>query len=356
MKILYIIPDLYLPGGIQDFAKSIYSELKDKYNLQILDYKNNLNFISNLFLRRFPFIKISSYLYSHYLSDNLKKTYNFKEKDFIHFWHIEPAMPFLDKKYIVSCHGVEILRNNLKGHPRELYPKVLSNALLILASSNYTKKLLVKEFELPEKKIFVIYPPIDFIKLSKIKKIKHEKIVIGTLSRFVERKNIPNIIKSLNILRQKENIDFIYYLAGDGSEREKILKDLNKAKFEWKYFRNISEEKKITEFYPSLDIFVMPPLDLLNSIEGFGIVYLEANAYGIPVVASKTGGVPEAVKDNISGVFAEPTNPEDIAKKILYLIKNKDKFYNSSISWANKFEKQKISEEFAKIYNKIEKR
>lgn len=356
MKILYLVPDLYLPGGIQDFAKSIYSELKDTYNLQIFNYKNNLNFFSNLFLRRFPFIKISSYLYSHYLSNNLKKTYNFKEKDLIHFWHLEPAMPFLDKKYIVSCHGMEILKNNLKGHLRELYPKVLSNALLIHASSNCTKELLVKKFEVPKKKIIVIYPSIDFIKLSKIKKIKHKKIVIGTLSRFVERKNISNIIKSLNILKEKENIDFIYYLAGDGPERKRILKDLNKAKFEWKYFRNISEEKKITEFYPSLDIFVMPPLDLRNSIEGFGIVYLEANAYGIPVIASKTGGVPEAVKENISGVFAEPTNPEDIAKKILYLRKNKDKFYNSSINWAKKFEKKKISEKFAEVYNKIEKR
>ena len=76
----------------------------------------------------------------------------------------------------------------------------------------------------------------------------------------------------------------------------------------------------------------MSPLNLRNSVEGFGIVYLEANSYGIPVVASKTGGVSDAVKQNVSGIFAEPTSPEDITKKILYILKNRDKFYNSSIN------------------------
>ena len=352
MKVIYTVPDLYTEGGIQEFAKSIYSELKDEFDMEIFDFKNTLNFFTKIFLRRFPVISVSSYLYTRYFSNNLRKGYNFKEKNLIHCWNLEEAMPFLDRKYIVSCHGMEILKNNLKGHLRDLYPKVLSNALLVHSNSNYTKEYLVKEFGVPEKKIVIIHPPIGFFKPLKI---KHEKIIIGTLSRLVERKNIPNIIKSLNILREKENIDFIYYLAGDGTEKEKILKDLSRAKFEWKYFGLISEEKKMTEFYPSIDIFVMPPLDLHNSVEGFGIVYLEANSYGIPVVASKTGGVPEAVKENISGVFANPANPEDIEKKIIYLIKNKDKFYNSSINWVKNFNKRRISEKFAEVYYRINK-
>lgn len=57
MKISYVVPDLYLHGGIQEFAESIYSELKDEFNLEIFDYKNSLNFFTNVFLRRFPFIK-----------------------------------------------------------------------------------------------------------------------------------------------------------------------------------------------------------------------------------------------------------------------------------------------------------
>jgi len=76
----------------------------------------------------------------------------------------------------------------------------------------------------------------------------------------------------------------------------------------------LSEEKKINEFYPFIDVFVLSPFELPNDVEGFGIVYLEANAYGIPVVASKTGGVPDTIKENVSGVFADPTNPEDIAE------------------------------------------
>ena len=354
MKIIYIVPELNSKGGVQEFAKSIYSELKNKFNLEIINWKYDLSLLIEVILRCFP-PKIGAYLYYNIFSNHFRKKYILKSINLIHFWWTDPAMAFLNKKYVISCYGIEILKKNVRGFRKELYPKVFYNALLIHADSDYAKELLVKEFGVPKKKIIVIHPSIDFFKLSKIKKIKQEKTIIGTLSRFVKRKNILNIIKSLNILKEKKNIDFIYYLAGDGPERKRILKDLDKAKFEWKYFGEISEEKKIKEFYPSLDVFVMPPLELPNSVEGFGIVYLEANAYGIPVVASRTGGVPDAVNENVSGVFADPTIPEDIAVKILKVLRNKDKYYESARNWAKKFDVKKISSEFAKIYNEIEK-
>lgn len=352
MKILYIVPDLYTKGGIQEFARSIYSGLEKKFNLEILNWTNDLNMPTKVVLRRLP-SKMGAYVFSKFFSDHFRIKYKTNNVDLLHFWNLEEAMPFLDKKYIVTCHGLELLTENVKGHKKILFQKVLSNAKFITSDSRYTKEIIIKNFSVNRKNIKIISPAIDLKKFLYIKKIKKEKIIIGTLTRFNKRKNVPNIIKALNLIKEKYNIDFIYYLAGKGSEKKRIMRELKKAKFEWKYFEEISEVNKINKFYPSLDVFVMPPLVLPDDVEGFGIVYLEANAYGIPVVASRTGGVSDAVKEGTSGVFADPTSPEDIALKILETLNNKDKYYKSSRNWAKRFDVKRIRNEFAKIYNEI---
>jgi len=356
MKIKYIVPELYNNGGIQEFAKSLYSQLKDKFELELLNWENDLSLPAKGILKYSP-AKISSYLYSQIFSNHFRGKYAIEDVDLIHFWHPEPAMAFLDKKYIVTCHGTEILPSNIKGFRKILYPKVLHNAILIHANSNYTKNLVMEIFDVPSEKIKVINPPIEYSKLAKSeRKANKDKIIIGTLTRFNRRKNVPNVIKALNILKEKYNVDFEYYLVGAGIDKKRIMDELKKAKFEWEYFGEISEEEKINKFYPSLDVFVMPSLALQNDIEGFGIAYLEANAYGIPVVASKTGGVPDAVKEGISGELADPTNPEDIAEEILRILIKKDKYRESAKKWAVQFDIKKIAKSFSEIYDEQMKR
>ncbi|CAD6492006.1 MAG: D-inositol-3-phosphate glycosyltransferase [Candidatus Argoarchaeum ethanivorans] len=77
---------------------------------------------------------------------------------------------------------------------------------------------------------------------------------------------------------------------------------------------------------------------------------MEANACGIPVVASKTGGILYAVKGGISGVFADPTNPKDIADKNLYLINTLKEWKRGCIKYAKNFDVKKITESFKKLY------
>lgn len=353
MKILFIVPDLYTNGGIQEFAKSIYTGLKDKFDLEILNWTYDLNIPSSIILRRLP-PGIGAYVFSHFYANHFRRKYKTNDTHLLHFWNLEEAMPFLDKKYIVTCHGLELLNENIKGYKKLLFSKALSNAMLVIANSEYTKKILIKRFFINPKKIKIIPPPINFEKFSSVSKIKHEKFIIGTLSRFVKRKNVINVIKALNIVKLKYNIDFIYYLAGDGIERANIKKELMNSNFEWKYFGKISEEKKIKEFYPALDVFVMPPLELPSDVEGFGIVYLEANAYGIPVVASETGGITDAVKEGISGVFADPTNPLDIAAKIQKVLRNRNQYHDIAREWAKQFDIKNISMKFTDIYNQLE--
>jgi len=351
MRILYIVPELYKHGGIQEFAKSIYSELKNDFNIELINWQNDLSLLAKGILKFSP-SKFSQFLYLKFFSSHFRKKYD-RNADLIHFWHPEPAMAFLDGKYMVSCHGMEILEENMKGYRKLIYKKVFDNALVIHVNSRYTKDLVINLFEVDPDKVVVINPPIDVKKFNSRGRKKKESFVIGTLTRFNRRKNVPNIIKALNILKEKYGVKFKYLLAGDGVDRKRIMNELKRAKFEYEYLSEISEEEKINEFYPSIDVFVLPPLELPNDVEGFGIVYLEANACGIPVVASKTGGVPDAVKEGVSGVFADPTNPENIADKILFVINTLEEWEQRCKEHAENFDVRKISKQFKELYEKV---
>ena len=89
--------------------------------------------------------------------------------------------------------------------------------------------------------------------------------------------------------------------------------------------RNISflgavEHRQVPELLKNVDIFVMPSIR-----EGFGVAAVEAQAMEIPVVAMKVGGIPEVVRDGITGILVEPRNPEQLARAIIELIENPEK-------------------------------
>jgi phosphatidylinositol alpha-1,6-mannosyltransferase len=80
----------------------------------------------------------------------------------------------------------------------------------------------------------------------------------------------------------------------------------------------------LRDLYNLCEFFIMPSREIESNghIEGFGIVFLEANAFGKPVIGGQSGGVAEAVQDGVSGLLADPNSPEDIALKMETLLAN----------------------------------
>ena len=91
-------------------------------------------------------------------------------------------------------------------------------------------------------------------------------------------------------------------------------------------FAGLVPDDDLPAIYALCDLFVMPSRQNLaqQSVEGFGLVYLEANACGKAVVGGRSGGVGDAVQDGVTGLLVDPHDPKDIANAVGILLTNRE--------------------------------
>jgi phosphatidylinositol alpha-1,6-mannosyltransferase len=226
-----------------------------------------------------------------------------------------------------------------------------------MCNSNYTANLVRQQFDVPADRIAVMPPAVSRAALEagdRAQRVREDRpLQIGFLARLVPRKNALRVIDAVQLLHEQHNIDLFFHLAGDGPEHERVLRRLADSGVPHRYWGAVDDAAKFAEFYPSLDIFASPSLDLGTDVEGFGITYLEANAFGVPVVAARTGGSSEAVRDGVTGLFVDPEDVESIALGIRTLATDLRHLEESSRAWAHEFDPRRIGERLDTLYQHL---
>ena len=152
--------------------------------------------------------------------------------------------------------------------------------------------------------------------------IGYNSPVITTLARVEERKGHSFVLRSLREIKKKfPNI--LYLIAGKGPYLEEIKKLTKELNIE----RNVKFLGWITEPEKSLilknsDLFVMTPTTIGESVEGFGMAYIDASFHGVASVGSNSGGIADAIINNETGIVCDAGNQEMITEKILLLLEN----------------------------------
>ena len=166
-----------------------------------------------------------------------------------------------------------------------------------------------------------------------------------TISHLIERKGHELVLRSLkNII--KYNNDIHYIIVGQG-EYEQVLKKIVIELDLMKYvtFTGFVKNEKIPQYMNACDIFVMPNRQINKDFEGYGIVFIEANACLKPVIGGNSGGVPDAVINYKTGLLVNPDNVDDLTDKMQLLLDD-DKLSNllaingfhrviSELNWEN---------------------
>lgn len=163
------------------------------------------------------------------------------------------------------------------------------------------------------------------------KKIGHDKITIGFLSWFVEKKGIIYLLQAIKILQSKFPNKFHFLIAGDGPLKHNIIdfirtEDLSNVV---KYIGQVDNKTK-TSFFNSLDIFTLPSIELKNNKDGIPVVLMEAISYGIPVISTNVSGIPEICLNDHNGILINEKSSKDLVAAIIRISSNFDRYINFS--------------------------
>lgn len=147
----------------------------------------------------------------------------------------------------------------------------------------------------------------------KLWKIPADALVIGNIARFHPAKGQKILVQAAALLHKDiPNLHFI--LIGDGPLFTEIKKELEITGVPHTLPGYLPAAYKAL---PAMDLFVLPSLS-----EGMGLVLLEAMQAYIPIVASRTGGIPEVIRDRVDGLLVPPGDPEALAKACRFLLSN----------------------------------
>ncbi len=156
--------------------------------------------------------------------------------------------------------------------------------------------------------------------------------VILSVCRLVPRKGLDIVLKALpSLLESFPRLQ--YWIAGDGPQRTALgrLAQTLKVDHAVSFLGDLSHIKSsgniphLPELYRQASIFVLPTrVDSETGPEGFGIVYLEASASGLPVVAARSGGAAEAVLENETGLLVPPDDPPALTEALSRLLNDSE--------------------------------
>ena len=138
------------------------------------------------------------------------------------------------------------------------------------------------------------------------------EILIGAISNFYPPKGLKYLMETAEHFKNRD--DIVFFIAGDGPEREKLENLIKERGLQKKVFL-LGQVPDVYKLLTAFDIFVLPSVK-----EGFPWALIEAMAAKLPVIATRVGAMPEIIEDMKNGLIVEPAHPEQIAAKIQKLL------------------------------------
>jgi len=320
-------------GGVADYYEKIAEHWPEKENIFVLN--NNKG---RLISRALPFFKWLPSLWRLAIFCKAKKI------NHVLVGNILPlGIPayvlhkIFSLKYSVILHGLDYNFAFKTERKSFITRRILASAEKIICANSYVAGLVLEENGGPLKeKIIVSNPGIIVTGFNPLEigpdpaeKIREEynlkgKTVMLSLGRLVKRKGVDYVLKIFPKALEAAP-DLVYIIAGVGPD-ESYLKDKwlalpDKVRDRIVFAGKLSNEEKLA-WLSLCDFFIMPSRKINGDVEGFGIVYLEANLAGKPVIAGDSGGVRDAVADGVSGLLVNPDEKREILAAVIKLAKD----------------------------------
>ena len=238
---------------------------------------------------------------------------------------------------------------------RHYFERGLEGCQVIVPVSKYMKGKFVEQTGLyrlkPKMSVVhagidqnVFYP--DPIDLRSHYEIQETSDILLSASRLVKQKGYDEMLRIFAELRGAGH-SFHWVIAGDGPYRKQLLQDIKREGLsDWVTWVGEVTQDVLRQFYSAADLFWL----LSKFKEAFGLVYLEANACGTPVIGQDRGGVGEAIRDGTTGFLV--SNAEE-CKEILAMRQYQDLETDDVLNWAEDFGVETTIQRLRGIIDKV---
>lgn len=230
-------------------------------------------------------------------------------------------------KTVTLAHGAEVLTRD----PRisrcfwPLYRKIaLKHMDGVISNSNYTANLTKQCCSTV--KVVPIPLCVDNVRFHPTALKYNDGILhICSISRLLVFKGHDFLIRTISKLPDSYKLKIKLTIGGTGQYKPVLEQMTNDLKLNDQIsFAGFIPEEELNDFYSQNDVFILTTREdkSISQVEGFGLVFTEAQACGTPCIGTKAGGIPDAILDGYGGWLIEQDNEEQLSKLLMKLIDN----------------------------------
>lgn len=243
------------------------------------------------------------------------------------------------RPFVLLAHGSDV------AHGGWWYQKsmrfLFRRAAGVAANSDHTRQALVSAGCVPER-VRVIHPGVDealfpevgvdAVELWRTRHHLQGRRVLLSAGRLIRRKGIAEFVENVVPALRRRFPELVYVVAGGDAtaslaHAERLLEPLRERVRALGLSENVRllgnvSDTDLRELYHVADLFVLPAIRVQGDVEGFGIVFLEAALAKTPAVATRLGGIPDAVESGRSGILLDPGDWEGMARAIIALLED----------------------------------
>ena len=347
-------------GGIEVAISNLANMLIDNYDIEI---------VSNYNIYGKPFYKLDDRIKIKYLYNGGPNKKEFKSAIKILYLKKKLMINYIkecDSDLIISTRVeiTELLNKYYKGKGilisqehahHNNNQKYIGRVLKSLTNIDYFMPVSRKLTKFYEKKVKgktkVLYSPlcVDYIPEKESKKENKNIVSIGRLSH---EKGFLDLIDVFSLINKEDN-ECVLHIIGDGEEKTKIEEKINELNLiDNVILYGYKDKEFIREKLNDMSLYLMTSYE-----ESFGLVLLEAAAFGIPAIAfSSAEGATEIIKDDVSGYIVNNRNKEEMKEKALELLNDKQKlalFGHEARLNAEDYSYDSVKEKWLSIINDI---
>ncbi|WP_299767282.1 glycosyltransferase family 4 protein [uncultured Dokdonia sp.] len=278
-------------------------------------------------------------------------------------WHPEALLAFLGgmRNIYILGHGAEFLAGNATIRKRfwlPIYAKwVLGKAKKIITNSHYTKGLVT--YIRPNARVEALPLAVNhtfFTPQESKQKTDDDVIRFVTVSRVLKFKGHGFILKTFEALPEKVQSKIEWHIAGTGPYLNELKRMIDASPIKPQiHLHGFIPDAELPNFYNTKDVFILATREeeTSNQVEGFGLVFLEAQSCGIPAIGTNTGGISDAIDAGNGGWLFEQDNREALQDILTSIIDTPELIDKQAIKARERVLQKSTWELYAKQLHKI---